>query len=80
MLYFLIDDALRSVIRLAYVYQHLGYEANLLLNSVFLAFSSLTRLAKIWAYSFCSAIISPHAPTNHIQRSRHTAASLEASA
>ena len=54
-IYFRIDDALRSV---AY---HVSYRSNptnkcrrdLLLNSLFFAFSSLTRLARIDAYSFC---------------------------
>ena len=53
--YFRIDDARRSGIGCQYVLpQSIGESCDLLRSSDFLAFSSLTRLAKIWAYSFCS--------------------------
>lgn len=53
-IYFLIDDALRSVAsQLSFTpYQVERYRIDLLLSSFFFAFSSLTRLARIDAYSF----------------------------
>jgi hypothetical protein len=59
--YFLIDDALRSVITLDPTFSSTGNVIiDLLLSSVFFAFSSLTRLARIAAYSFYSTHVSPH--------------------
>lgn len=57
--HFLIDDALRSVVGewVSYgfgAWEMLGgRERGLLRSSLFLAFSSLTRLARMEAYSFC---------------------------
>ena len=58
-IYFLIDEARRSVGRLALLNSYGGdFKCHLLLNSDFLAFSSLTRLARMEAYSFCTTTIS----------------------
>ena len=65
-IYFLIDDALRSNRKSATIHTvpH-RCRIDLLLNSVFFAFSSLTRLARIAAYSFCQYQLAIYPKKHH---------------